>query len=157
MPDEEDIYKKYDELAKEVAELKRDAKLANVPIDNMLGPRIPDPKTGWYDKRTIKNQPKKIVVRLTGMSEARSVEFGASHGLNNEYSASTWSENEVTDQNDIAFFIYKAIKNPDFYEILEPANLVEKYIEDERKVAEKEKAEKATEKKKFLDRFKKRK
>lgn len=88
----------------------------------------------------IKKLPKKLVVRATGLSVDKSLFIKHTSGVNGRYKLTSMNEVPIEDENDIAFFIIKAINNPNIYEILEPAGLVDDYIAA--KIAEKEKLKK---------------
>ncbi len=68
--------------------------------------------------------PTKIIVRLTGLSPSKTFTLGRRNGLNGSYVASTNNKFEVTDKNDICFFLIKASKNPELYDIISPGGLI---------------------------------
>lgn len=156
--DESELYAKYIEVQKQLDDVKDAVARQGIKVDDVLKPRPPKIISTWFEKRDIQKQPDKIMVRLTGMTESQSYTFGHGHQLNNHYDAqSPYTEFEVTDQNDMAFFIRKAIKNNELYEILEPEGLIDKHLAAAKKEADEIKAKRATVKKKFADRFKKKK
>lgn len=69
--------------------------------------------------KTDKEIPKSINVLLSGLDPGRHIQFSPKrHGLNGFYLTSSTTPIPVTDKNDICFFMIKAEKNPDLYELI---------------------------------------
>lgn len=94
------------------------------PVPNQPKPVLP--VVNHYRHRIYDDQPEMIMVRLYGMDSSKSVKMGHGNGLNLVYKLNTSLEQEITDPNDIAFFIKKTQRNPEYYEITHPEDLMEK-------------------------------